>query len=175
MDSADARSDDCARDGDGPHAVYEGQRKATNHATATDGRLRVQRDPLQITQAPVIVYTCHCTDCQRITSSAFSLGMVIPDESFRLTGKAARAAAGGGLTAGDRVKSRWTCPDCGIWLYGNPRPGTRYPGMVRVVRGGTLDDTSWLRLTVHFWTRSKQPWVVVPEGATLYEMQPDPD
>jgi hypothetical protein len=80
MDGADARSDDCARDGDGPHAVYEGQRKATNHATATDGRLRVQRDPLQITQAPVIVYTCHCTDCQRITSSAFSLGMVIPDE-----------------------------------------------------------------------------------------------
>ena len=25
----------------------------------------------EITQAPQMVYTCHCNDCQRITSSAF--------------------------------------------------------------------------------------------------------
>jgi hypothetical protein len=25
----------------------------------------------EITQAPIMVYTCHCTDCQRMTSSAF--------------------------------------------------------------------------------------------------------
>ena len=39
----------------------------------------------EITQAPIIVYTCHCTDCQRMTSSAFSLGCVLPDGAFRLT------------------------------------------------------------------------------------------
>ena len=38
----------------------------------------------EITQAPVMVYTCHCTDCQRMTSSAFSLGCVLPDGAFRL-------------------------------------------------------------------------------------------
>jgi hypothetical protein len=43
--------------------------------------------------------------------------------------------------------------------------------MVRVVRGGTLDDTSWLRPTTHFWTRSAQPWVGL-EGEQ-YETQPD--
>jgi len=26
----------------------------------------------EITEAPQLVYTCHCTDCQRITGSAFS-------------------------------------------------------------------------------------------------------
>jgi hypothetical protein len=31
----------------------------------------------EITQAPVAVYACHCTDCQRITSSAFSIGVVV--------------------------------------------------------------------------------------------------
>jgi hypothetical protein len=23
------------------------------------------------------------------------------------------------------------------------------------------------------WTRSKQPWVILPDGGTLYETQPD--
>jgi hypothetical protein len=40
------------------------------------------------------------------------------------------------------------------------------------VRSGTLDDTSWLRPTVHFWTRSKQPWIMLPEGDQSFETQP---
>ena len=35
---------------------------------------------------PQLVYTCHCVDYQRLTSSAFSLGMVVPEQAFRLTG-----------------------------------------------------------------------------------------
>ena len=27
----------------------------------------------EITEAPHLVYACHCVDCQRLTSSAFSL------------------------------------------------------------------------------------------------------
>ena len=33
----------------------------------------------EITEVPQLVYTCHCTDCQRITSSAFSLGFALPE------------------------------------------------------------------------------------------------
>ncbi len=40
----------------------------------------------EITQAPIRVYTCHCTDCQRATVSAFSIGVAVPGEAFRLTG-----------------------------------------------------------------------------------------
>jgi hypothetical protein len=43
---------------------------------------------------------------------------------------------------------------------------------VRNVRGGTFDDTSWLRPTVHFWTRNKQPWIATPEGDKIFETQP---
>src|SRR5262252_3535384 len=53
----------------------------------------------EITQSPIIVYTCHCTDCQRMTSSAFSLGCVLPDGAFRQvqgepTGDQRRTASG---------------------------------------------------------------------------------
>ena len=44
------------------------------------GKLRYQ-----ITEAPRLVYSCHCTKCQKITSSAFSMGFVVTEEAFRLT------------------------------------------------------------------------------------------
>jgi hypothetical protein len=40
------------------------------------------------------------------------------------------------------------------------------------VRAGTLDDTFWLRPTAHFWTRSAQPWVVLPPDGQRFETQP---
>src|SRR4249920_2067160 len=40
----------------------------------------------EITAAPQLVYTCHCTDCQRLTSSAFSMGIVLAETAFRLGG-----------------------------------------------------------------------------------------
>jgi glutathione-dependent formaldehyde-activating enzyme len=40
----------------------------------------------EITEAPQLVYSCHCTDCQRLTSGAFSLGIVIAESAFRLSG-----------------------------------------------------------------------------------------
>ena len=58
----------------------------------------------EITQAPVMVYTCHCTDCQRMTSSAFSLGCVLPDGAFRLVqGEPKRVQR---MTGSGRVSTR---------------------------------------------------------------------
>src|ERR1700712_2403276 len=66
----------------------------------------------EITQEPIGVYTCHCTDCQRATVSAFSIGVAVPGEAFRLTGRDLQPAPGG-ITDGGRPKTRWVCPDCG--------------------------------------------------------------
>jgi hypothetical protein len=41
----------------------------------------------EISELPLRVYACHCTDCQRITGSAFSLGVVVSAGAFRATGK----------------------------------------------------------------------------------------
>jgi hypothetical protein len=45
------------------------------------GKLRYE-----ITEAPQLVYTCHCKDCQRLTGSAFAIGIVVPENGFRLSG-----------------------------------------------------------------------------------------
>ena len=120
----------------------------------------------EIIEAPQLVYTCHCTDCQRLTSSAFSLGMVVSDNAFRLTGVAPRPLQ---RTADSgRVVIRWVCPQCGTWVCG----ASSSDQGLRRVRAGTLDDTSWLRPTAHFWTRSKQPWITLPAGDQVFEAQP---
>jgi hypothetical protein len=35
-----------------------------------------------ITEAVILVDTCHCTDCQRIRSAAFATGMVMAAEAI---------------------------------------------------------------------------------------------
>jgi hypothetical protein len=123
------------------------------------GKLRYE-----ITEAPQLVYTCHCTDCQRLTSSAFSIGVVVPEKALRLGGieprRLQRTADSG------RTSTRLVCPDCGTWICGLPRDG------VHRVRGGTLDDTSWLRPSRHIWVRSKQPWISLAAGDEIFEKQP---
>jgi hypothetical protein len=127
----------------------------------------------EIGEAPLMTYTCHCTDCQRLTSSAFSMAITVRDTGFRLTAgqpRLARKTADSG-----RIVTRWLCPDCACWVTSSPQPGESAGEMIRRVRAGTLDDRSWLRPTAHFWTRSKQPWVVLPEGDIVFATQPDLD
>ncbi|MGH7053718.1 MAG: GFA family protein [Stellaceae bacterium] len=117
----------------------------------------------EMTEEPQLVYTCHCTDCQRLTGSAFSMGVVVAERAFRLHGVAPRPlqrAADSG-----RVATRLVCPQCGSWVCGTPRDG-----LVRV-RAGTLDETSWLRPTRHIWTRSRQSWITLPEGDEVFDTQ----
>jgi hypothetical protein len=124
----------------------------------------------RITRAPSAIYTCHCSDCQRLTGSAFGMSFIVAAEAFRLKGTDPRSFQ---RTADSgRIYARWVCPACGCWICSGGKPGSEQPGELRNVRAGTLDDTSWLRPTVHLWTRSAQPWVVLPEGSRSFATQP---
>ena len=122
----------------------------------------------EITRPPILIYTCHCTDCQHITGSAFAIGVLVVDEACRLSGKVPRIIES--VADSGRVKGRCVCPDCATSVCGQPRPGTLVQAMVRSFLGGTLDDKSWLRPTVHVWTQSKQPWIVLPQSDQQFDV-----
>ena len=124
----------------------------------------------EITGVPNMIYACHCTDCQRMSGSAFSVGVVFPDAYFRLTHGEPKSYARL-ADSGHRLEG-WSCPICGTRTFGSPRKGEGAAEAVRTVRGGTLDDTSWLVPSIHFWTRSAHPWVRIPDEAIAFETQP---
>ena len=69
----------------------------------------------------------------------------------------------------DRGKQRiWRCPTCQVAVY------SKYTSpKVRFVRAGTLDDPSSVQPDVHIFTRSKLPWVALPEGGPAYKVYYD--
>jgi hypothetical protein len=120
----------------------------------------------EVVGAPVRLVVCHCTDCQRQSSSAFGMTLVVHEEDFRL--KKGKLKTYTSKSDAGRAKFGAFCPECGTRIYHK----TEWrKGMVSV-KPGTLDDTSWLKPEMHLWTRSKQPWVIIPEGVEAYEKQP---
>jgi len=119
-----------------------------------------------ITAKPLTLYACHCTDCQKQSASAFGMTFRIKDESLEITTGTTRewhTVADSG-----NAKVAHFCGDCGTRLYNAP---ARHPGALSI-KAGTLDDTSWLKPVGSVWTRSAQPWVVIPPSPLNHETQP---
>ncbi len=119
----------------------------------------------RVTGRPVVFYLCHCSECQRHTSSAFGESLRIRREDFAVEGALAvtrRTAESGAVREG------WFCPACGVRIW----HGSTGSAEVNV-KAGTLDDTSWLVPAGHIWTRSKQPFVAIAADELTYTGQPD--
>jgi len=59
-----------------------------------EGGCRCGQVRFKVSAAPILTMACHCTGCQKMTASAFSLSAAIPSEGFEVT---AGAPAIGGL------------------------------------------------------------------------------
>jgi len=115
---------------------------------------------------PLTFYVCHCTDCQKQTSTAFNLSMPVARDAFELVrGEPGRYSVP--FSGGRHWEGRY-CTACITRVWSEP---PKFPAVINL-RPGTLDDTSWLRPVGHIWTRSAQPWVTIPSDTLNYEGQP---
>lgn len=118
----------------------------------------------RLTSTPLIVHACHCRDCQRLTGSAFVTNVWI-ERKFVETGPARPKSFE--LRAGSGKRHEvFFCETCGTALW------SRYeiaPGDALFVRAGTLDHPEAVRPDVHIFTRTKLPWLPLPEGARSFE------
>lgn len=105
---------------------------------------------------------CHCKDCQRQSGSAFGMSLVIPKETFSLTSGELKTFQL--LSESGRTKTCAFCPDCGVRIYNQTSALTS-------IKAGTLDDTSWLKPTAHYWTSRKQLWVTCSDEVPSFETQ----
>jgi hypothetical protein len=117
----------------------------------------------RLESAPMFVHCCHCRDCQRQTGSAFVLNALI--ETDRITLLAGAPEPVRVPTDSRRPHDIYRCPACrtALWSDYGGRPALRF------VRIGTLDDPAALEPDVHIYTRSRLPWVRLPEGVPAFE------
>jgi hypothetical protein len=120
----------------------------------------------EVASFPLLLYTCNCTDCQRISGSAFALNMPVATSGFRITQGAPKGWRRASPTGADVTS--WFCGDCGARLYGERqgRPDTMN------LRAGTLDDTTWLTPVAHMFLRSAQSWVHPADSAECFDIGP---
>jgi len=117
----------------------------------------------RLLEKPLIVHCCHCRWCQRETGAAFALNALIEFDRMEVSGGAVEVIDTPSNSGKGQRISR--CPTCRIALWSNYAGGGE---RVRFVRVGTLDDPDRCAPDVHIFTSSKQPWVVIPEGAPAF-------
>jgi hypothetical protein len=122
--------------------------------------------------APVAsLRACHCRNCQKSSGAGGTVNAVVQEADFKIT-KGATKKYDDDATQSGRTLSRHFCADCGspIYSHRNPKPG------FIVVRAGTLDDPSGLRITGNIWTATAAPWSHIDPASECHpgNMPPPP-
>jgi hypothetical protein len=120
----------------------------------------------RLTSEPLFVHCCHCLNCQRQTGSAFVINVLIETDRVQLLAGvpvAVEVPRDDGST-----QTIFRCPTCQVALYSQyTRP------QIWFVRAGTLDEPSTVKPDVHIFTRSKVPWVTLPDSVPAFEVYYD--
>lgn len=111
-------------------------------------------------------YACHCGECKKQTSSAFS--MSIPMEYAQLTVLGEPmffiTTAHSGAT-----KYNFFCGQCGKRLW---HSRTNPPSAI-TLKVGTLDDASGVEIMAHLWVSKKQTGIELNPVSDQQDTQPD--
>jgi len=97
---------------------------------------------------------CHCTDCQRLSGSAFRTAVPIGSDTFRITSGEPTTYVKTADSGSKRVQA--FCPRCGSPIYSTaPSDGPKN----YMVRLGTVRQRDQIVPRVQIWTRSRQHWI----------------
>ncbi|MGE0595659.1 MAG: GFA family protein [Hyphomonadaceae bacterium] len=121
----------------------------------------------RLKRAPMITHCCHCLDCQNQTGSAFAINALIETAEIEmLEGEPVVIDMPSPSGRGHEIHR---CPACQVALWSNYGRRT----YLRFVRVATLDEPHAIEPDVHIFTRSKAPWVRLPDGARAFEIYYD--
>ena len=117
---------------------------------------------------PIMMFKCHCRDCQQVTGGGFAPAILVPQDAFRLTrGQLCyhfTSSASGGK------HKRGFCSECESRMTGGEFD-ERPTGFVGVL-AGTLDDPSWFQPQMDIFVSGAQPWDQMDLAIPKFEQYP---
>jgi len=124
----------------------------TDWALPWEGGCRCGKIRFRVSAPPLLTAACHCTGCQRMSASAFSLSLALPAAAFSIV-------TGEPVIGGMHGPARhYFCGWCLSWMF------TRPDGLDDIVnlRASMLDRHEWFVPFVEFWTDEKLSWATTP-------------
>lgn len=118
----------------------------------------------RLKSGPMFVHCCHCLDCQNQTGSAFAINALYETDRIEmLKGEPVRVEM---PSPSGRGHDTYRCSNCevAVWSDYGRRPYLRF------VRVPTLDTPHAIKPDAHIFTRSKVPWVRLPEDQRAFEV-----
>ena len=97
---------------------------------------------------------CHCTDCQKLTGSAFSTFLPVPKAAFRMI-RGEPAIYVKTAESGNK-RAQAFCAGCGTRIYAS---AVDDPSVFNI-RLGTIDERAVLPPVIQVWCRSALPWAM---------------
>jgi hypothetical protein len=115
---------------------------------------------------PMMIATCSCRNCQKQAGSALSVIAMVAQSSMELSGTLSTYEDKG--ESGDAVFRKF-CGKCGSPIL-TEVPSASAQG-IAIIKAGTLDNSTDVQPSLHYWTCSAPSWMVFPEGGTKLDQQ----
>lgn len=119
----------------------------------------------EFTAAPaeLVMFKCHCRDCQRLSGGPYTPVVYIPATAGRLT--VVRGEVKHHFTASEMTgrHQRGFCAECGSRLTG----GESAHGVA--VTAGSLDDPALFQPAAETWLCDAQPWDLLLPGLPRFD------
>ncbi len=113
------------------------------------------------------VIICHCSDCQRMSGSAYRVVVPAKEEDVKFSAQQPKDYIKTSESGNPRVQA--FCPECGTHIYATSvdNIGSR----VLNLRIGSVNQKDRFTPTGQIWCRSAQPWALNIEEVPRTEMQ----
>ena len=120
----------------------------------------------EVSAAPLMMFKCHCRDCQHVTGGGFVPGMLVPATAFRLTKGEVKYHFTPSMAGGKH--KRGFCAECGSPVVTQFDAAPERIG----IHAASLDDPSWFRPALDVWTSDAQPWDYMNPDLPGFERYP---
>ena len=118
----------------------------------------------EVSAEPIMMFNCHCRDCQHTTASAFTPVIYVPAKAFKITQGSPRYYSTPNDMGGHN--KRGFCPDCGSRLFG----GASETG--QGIAASSLDEPGLFKPELHMWASDAQPWDQMDPKLPKFEEYP---
>ena len=126
------------------------------------GRCRCGQVEFEVSSKPMITMACHCTGCQQMTSSAFSLSSLFSSAAFSIT---SGEPVIGGLHGNTR---HFFCGHCMSWLFTRPEGMDDFVN----VRPTLLENSRTYKPFIETYTDEKLEWAITGAEHSFVKFPP---